>query len=162
MLYVKVTNGVAERYSLAQLRADNPNTSFPVTPNETTLAEYGVYPCIDDPAPTADVVARGGFYLADDGWHYGWTSRPYTDAERRSGMVVTARQARLALATIGKLSAVADAIALIPEPDKTQVAIEWEYATTVERTSPWIETMRPALGLSEEEMDQLFVQAAEL
>jgi len=162
MLYVKVTDGVAVRYTLTELRAANPNISFPVTPSEATLAEYGVYPCVDDPAPTADVVARGGFYQVGSVWHYGWTSRSYTDAERRSAMVITPRQARLALSSVGKLSAIADAIAVTPEPNKSMIAIEWEYATTIERTSPWIEAMRPALGLTEEDLDNLFVLAADL
>lgn len=162
MLYVKVTGGVAVRYTLTELRAAHPNVSFPATPNEATLAEYGMYPCVDDPAPTADVVERGSFYQVGDVWHYGWTSRPYTDAERRSAMVITPRQARLALSSVGKLSAVADAIAVTPEPDKTMIAIEWEYATVVERTSPWVEALRPALGLTEEELDNLFVSAANL
>jgi len=162
MLYVKVTNGVAERYTLTELRAANPNISFPAAPSEATLAEYGVYPCVDDPAPAADVVERSGFYQVGSVWHYGWTSRSYTDAEKRSAMVITPRQARLALSVVGKLDTIADAIALIPEPDKSRVAIEWEYATTIERTSPWIETMRPALGLTEQELDNLFVSAANL
>jgi hypothetical protein len=161
-MYIKIIDGQPQRYSLSQLRADNPNTSFPATPTVTTLAEYGVYPCVDDPAPTADVVERGGFYQVGDVWHYGWISRPYTDAEKRSAMVITPRQARLALSSVGKLSAVADAIAVTPEPNKTMIAIEWEYATVVERTSPWVEALRPALGMTEQELDNLFVSAANL
>ena len=162
MSYVKVTDGVATEYSLNQLRRDNPNVSFPRVPNLETLAEYNVFPLTQAQAPNADIVTKGPIELINGAWIQTYVGRNYTDEEKRSKMVVTARQARLALAAIGKLTMIADAIALIPEPDKTQVAIEWEYATTVERTSPWIETMRPALGLSEEEMDQLFVQAAEL
>jgi len=161
-MYIKIIDGQPQRYSLSQLRADNPNTSFPATPTVATLAEYGVYPCVDDPAPTADVVERGGFYQVGDVWHYGWTSRPYTDAERRSAMVITPRQARLALASVGKLSTVDEAINLVPEPDKSLITIEWEYATSIERTSPWIEALRPALGLTEEELDNLFISAATL
>jgi hypothetical protein len=77
-------------------------------------------------------------------------------------MVITPRQARLALSSVGKLSAVADAIAVTPEPNKTMIAIEWEYATVVERTSPWVEALRPALGMTEQELDNLFVSAANL
>ena len=42
------------------------------------------------------------------------------------------------------------------------IAIEWEYATVVERTSPWVEALRPALGMTEQELDNLFVSAANL
>ena len=161
-MYIKVVNGQAVPYSRRQLQADNFNVSFPQNIKAETLAEYNVFPLTQAQAPNADIVTKGPIELINGAWIQTYVGRDYTDEEKRSQMVVTARQARLALASVGKLTMIADAIALIPEPDKTQVAIEWEYATTIERTSPWIETMRPALGLSEEEMDQLFVQAAEL
>ena len=75
---------------------------------------------------------------------------------------VTMRQARLALAQEDKLQLVEDAIALIPEPDKTTISIEWEYASTVERLSPWIDIMASALGMTDVEMDALFELAATL
>ena len=83
-------------------------------------------------------------------------------AKKREGLVVTMRQARLALAQEDKLQLVEDAIALIPEPDKTTISIEWEYASTVERLSPWIDTMASALGMTDVEMDALFELAATL
>jgi hypothetical protein len=83
-------------------------------------------------------------------------------AKKREGLVVTMRQARLALAQENKLQLVEDAIALIPDPDKTAISIEWEYASTVERVSPWIDTMASALGMTGEEMDALFELAATL
>lgn len=42
-MYLKITNGQPEKYSLIQLRQDNPNTSFPDTPPEQLLASYDVY-----------------------------------------------------------------------------------------------------------------------
>ena len=83
-------------------------------------------------------------------------------ATKRKSLVVTMRQARLALAQENKLQLVEDAIALIPEPDKTTISIEWEYASTVERLSPWIDTMASALGMTDVEMDSLFELAATL
>ena len=83
-------------------------------------------------------------------------------ATKREGMVVTMRQARLALSQAGKLTLVDDAIAAMDEPDKTTVSIEWEYGSTVERVSPWIDTMATALGMTGEEMDDLFELAATL
>ena len=75
---------------------------------------------------------------------------------------VTMRQARLALIEQGLLSQVNDAIALIPEPDKSKVEVEWEYASTVERSSAWVATLQPALGLTDEQMDDLFRFASTL
>ena len=81
---------------------------------------------------------------------------------KRQKLVVTMRQARLALAQENKIQLVEDAIALIPEPDKTSISIEWEYASTVERLSPWIDIMASALGMTDVEMDALFELATTL
>ena len=75
---------------------------------------------------------------------------------------VTMRQARLALLGAGKLAAVEVAIEALPSPQKEAAWIEWEYAATVERNSPLIQQLAPALGLTEAEMDALFLQAASL
>jgi len=75
---------------------------------------------------------------------------------------VSMRQARLALHQQNLLSLVEDAINLIPEPDKTKVETEWQYASTVERSSPWVAILQPALGLTDQQMDDLFALAATL
>jgi len=73
---------------------------------------------------------------------------------------VTMRQARLALLGAGLLSQVGAAIASMPSPQKEAAQIEWEYAATVERGSPLIGQLAPALGMTEAEMDQLFIEAS--
>lgn len=75
---------------------------------------------------------------------------------------ITMRQARLQLHAIGKLVAVQEAINQLPEPPKTSAQIEWDYAAVVERASPFVALLTPALGLSDEEMDELFREAAKL
>ena len=75
---------------------------------------------------------------------------------------VTMRQARLALLGAGKLAGVAVAIDSLPSPTKEAVQIEWEYSQTVERNRPFVIMLGTALGLSEEQLDQLFIQAATL
>ena len=81
---------------------------------------------------------------------------------KRQKFIVTMRQARLALSQVGKLTMVNNAIAVMDEPDKTAVSIEWEYGSTVERVSPWIDAMATALGMTGVEMDELFELAATL
>ena len=76
--------------------------------------------------------------------------------------IVTMRQARLALLQVGKYADVSTAIASMPEPQKTAATIEWEYASTVERSSAFVASMATALGLTEAEMDSLFTLAASL
>jgi hypothetical protein len=99
----------------------------------------------------------------DDAITQTWTVTEKTDAEKAQALTewrnktsVTMRQARLALIEQGLLSQVQDGIALIPEPDRSKIQTEWEYASTVDRTSPWMAVMQPALGLTDEQMDDLF------
>ena len=75
---------------------------------------------------------------------------------------ITMRQCRLQLLAIGKLADVDVAIAALPEPEKSAAQIEWEYAATVERNSPLISQLGPALGLDDAQLDALFRQAVTL
>ena len=76
---------------------------------------------------------------------------------------VTMRQARLALLQAGYYSSVQTAINAIEDPVFRQESqIEWEYAATVDRVSPFTQGMATALGLSETDMDNLFTLAASL
>jgi|DEB0MinimDraft_10_1074344.scaffolds.fasta_scaffold05798_5 hypothetical protein len=43
-MYLKLTNGVPAKYTLGQLRRDNPQTSFPKKIPDALLASYDVYP----------------------------------------------------------------------------------------------------------------------
>ena len=177
MGYVLVENGTAVPYSIQQLREAYPNTSFPKHPSADSLAEYNVFPLNYDPQPDFDIVEAGaieqrvggefvdeegtlvpGFY----GWWQSWTGRNKTAEEKRTNMIVTMRQARLALAEQGLLSQVQDAISLIPEPDKTKIEIEWEYASEVDRNSSWVSVLQPALGVTDEQIDDLFILARTL
>ena len=82
---------------------------------------------------------------------------------RRAKLVVTMRQARRALLDAGLLDQVDAAIAAIADAtERRQAEIDWEYATTVERLWPWVQTLGAALGLTAEAMDALFEQAATL
>lgn len=70
--------------------------------------------------------------------------------------VVTMRQARLALHGAGLLPQVNTMM----EDADPAVSIEWEYAIEVRRDHPMIGAMGQGLGLSEDDIDALFVQAA--
>ena len=88
-----------------------------------------------------------------------------TDEQRvvwRSTAKVSMRQARLALIQAGYMTQIQDALALIPEPDKTKVETEWQYSSVVERGSVWVAVLQPALGITDQQMDDLFALAATL
>lgn len=161
-MYVKVIDGVATKYSINSLKRDNPNTSFPKDPSDALLASYDMYPLVEGSRPTTDIVETGPIELIDGVWTQTYTGRDYTPEEKRPRMIVTMRQARLALLQQGLLANVEAAIASMSEPDKSAVTIEWEYASTVERLSSWVIAMTTALGLTDEQMDDLFVLAETL
>ena len=174
-----------------EIRRDNPNVSLPRVWNDNVNEALGIDPVLIAPSPELSgdykVAVRNGVEQdANGNWVYAWTEQDmfqdYTDedgntvtaqdqideyearqlANKREKMVVTMRQARLALSQAGKLSMVDDAIAVMDEPDKTAVSIEWEYGSTVERVSPWIDAMATALDMTGAEMDALFDDAKEL
>ena len=75
---------------------------------------------------------------------------------------VSMRQARLALLGAGLLSTVDAAIAAQAEPLKSQIEIEWVYATEIDRQWPTLLALAPALGLDSEDLDNLFIAASQL
>lgn len=75
---------------------------------------------------------------------------------------VSARQIRLWLVQHGiSLAAVDAAIDAIPDAvTRDSVKVEWEYAPYVERSHPMLVPLAAALGLTEAQVDQAFVEAA--
>lgn len=76
--------------------------------------------------------------------------------------VVTMRQARLALLGAGLLLQVDQAISALPEPQQSAARIEWDYSSEVHRDRAFVQQLGQALGLSDEQLDALFIQAAAL
>lgn len=76
-MYVKVTNGAAEEYTLNQLRLANPNTSFPHVMTNERYAEWGMYPLTisDRPNynPDTQDVEVGAISQINGAWTRGWT-----------------------------------------------------------------------------------------
>lgn len=75
---------------------------------------------------------------------------------------VTMRQARLALLGAGLLDDVDAAINALPSPQKEAAKIEWEYSQEVQRHNGFVSALAPSLGLSETQLDAMFLQAATL
>ena len=75
---------------------------------------------------------------------------------------ITMRQARLALLGAGKLAAVDTAINAMDEPAKSAAKIEWEYSNTVQRHNGFVTALGPALGLTDAQIDALFLAAQAL
>ena len=75
---------------------------------------------------------------------------------------VTMRQARIALLRAGLLDKVDAAIAALPAPDGDEARITWGYASEIRRDGPLIGQLAPGLGLTDQVIDGLFIEAATL
>jgi len=121
---------------------------------------YGT--CEDD----ADLDIPGVMKVFEDSDTEGTAKEQYEsmwnqELRARLPSVATARQIRLALLDAGLLDSIQTAFADLAEPMKTKAQIEWEYATEIDKNSPLIQKLYPKLGLTEEQLDNLFVAAAE-
>lgn len=108
-MYIKIESGSAVRYTLRQLRKDNPQVSFPAEPSLSDLASFGVYPATMAPAPDvtgeqvaerdAEPTAKGdGTYVWD------WTVRNKPSDQ----LAEEARDERNALLTASDYTQLAD------------------------------------------------------
>jgi len=77
MNLLRIIDGQPARYSLRQLRADNPNTSFPDVIPEARLAEMQIYPYTIQDRPAYDgglqSCTDGGFVSIGGSWQQTWT-----------------------------------------------------------------------------------------
>ena len=84
-MYIKLTNGVPENYTIGQLRRDNPQVSFPKTIPESLLSEYSVFPCSPTQKPAYDLathkVVEGTPAQVNGAWLQVWSVVPLTGEE---------------------------------------------------------------------------------
>lgn len=73
---------------------------------------------------------------------------------------ITPRQLRLWLLSRGLLAQVPMLIDAMPEPDKSVAQIEWEFATVFEHTHPFMQALGSAIGLSSDDIEAGFREAA--
>jgi outer membrane receptor for ferric coprogen and ferric-rhodotorulic acid len=74
-MYVKITNGTPEIYTIGQLRRDNPNTSFPKAVSDAVLASYDVFPLSPTASPAYDHtknIRQGTPTEVDGAWTQVW------------------------------------------------------------------------------------------
>lgn len=113
--------------------------------------------------PAATPTERAG-----QAWLRGWQvvdlspAEITTIAKAKVPTSVTMRQGRLALLAAGKLAMVDAAIATLPEPQKSAALIEWNYSNELQRNNAFVATLGGALGLTDAQVDQLFIAAAQL
>jgi hypothetical protein len=117
-MYIKLKNGIAENYSIQQLRTDNPQVSFPQEIPNNILAEWEVYSVTKVTAPTVDsltqVCLQDGysFNTENQRWETKWLVRNKTEVEISQHLAEqseTIRQERNALLKNTDWTQVADA-----------------------------------------------------
>jgi len=88
-MYVKIADGAVDTfpYYINNLKTDNPNTSFPKTLTEDTLASYGTHKVIYAQQPDIDItthkiVTSTEPSLVDDVWTMTCTSQALTTDEQ--------------------------------------------------------------------------------
>lgn len=76
---------------------------------------------------------------------------------------LTSRQLRLQWVAEGHdLATISGAINQLPEPQKTQAQINWEFAGNFERNNELLCSVADALGISQEQLDNIFRNGSRL
>jgi hypothetical protein len=163
-MYIKlINNNTTMPYTIAQLKNDNPQVSFPSEIPADTLASFGVYALLPTLTPEYNVdtqrVNEGEPILINDAWTQTWVITNKSAEELntelfnwRKRVKVSPLQMRRALRQQELVSAVTAYIA--QQSEDTQDA--WEYAIEIRRNDPLIESAAAALGKTPAEIDDLF------
>ena len=130
--------------------------------------QFGVYPLVSTAQPTFDPITQtireADIALIDGAWTQQWEVIAL-DAEaiaaNRQAQVpttLTIRQAKLILLQNNLLD---DVDAAVAQADRA-TQIEWEYATEVHRNWTTLTNMATSLGITDEQLDQLFIEGSKL
>jgi len=148
----------------AAIRAAFPSFSFPSEMTEDDIAFAGLLQVVPTAPPAHDPATHQAVPVApvlDGGiWLQQWEVIPLPPPAVPAA--VTMRQARLALLGAGLLDDIDAAINSLPSPQKEAARIEWEYSREVQRHNGFVSVLAPMLGLTEAQIDSLFVEAAKL
>ena len=79
---------------------------------------------------------------------------------RRENMTVTNKQLRLALNSAGVYGDVEGAMA--KSTNTTELEIHWNFSTYINRLDPWVVEVGSALGMDDDQLDELFEAAQQI
>jgi hypothetical protein len=173
MMLALIKNGAIARYpyTVTDLRRDNPGTSFPAFPDADTLAAWNVVPVLVDPQPdmpSQQRFERAAPILRDGAWVQGWSIidlTPAEIAERDKAAVppsVSLWQFRTVLRLNGNFERVQYALARLQSPESILAAELFEYGNSIYRSSTLATELIKILGVTDEQVDALFIQAAQI
>ena len=124
-MYVKITNGTPEIYTIGKLRRDNPNTSFPKSVSDAVLASYNVLPLSPTDRPTYDHtknVAEGTPVQVDGVWTQVWS---VSDASSEEISERLTAQSEVSRATRYELLQETDWVVVKAQELGTAIPSEW-------------------------------------
>ncbi|QTO00543.1 hypothetical protein J8E27_12560 [Brucella sp. 458] len=167
VLFLRDENGV-DWFDLAQ---ENPHPLYiAVNAGGVIFQMERDYQAIQTEGVLVGIDSDFGFTRGPGGTVYGkvWNgatiidpdANPTPEQVRERMPNLSARQLRLGLLHLGKLSDVPVAISALPEPEKSQAQIEWDYASEFRRLHPLIVRLIPILGLTDEQVDPVWEQFA--
>lgn len=98
-MFVKIIDDKAVDYTVAQLKKDNKNTSFPKKIDNDLLASFGVYPAVMAEQPSFNNETHGASLKdtateVDGVWTYDWTITEYTESQLAAGKTALAADIR--------------------------------------------------------------------
>lgn len=135
-MHVKLTNGQPEKYSIGQLRRDNPQVSFPKSISDALLATYDVYPLTPVERPVADHtknVDEGTPAQINGTWTQVWN---ITDASAVEIEVRTQEKARSVRSERDHMLQQTDWIVIMHTERGTNIPMEWEVYRQALRDVP--------------------------
>lgn len=166
-MYVQITPNGPVQCSLADVVRENPNTSFPLTPNEAVLLEFGVYPLLPTDAPIVNpatqVVIEAPPAQVNGQWRQQWAVRDLTMEELKDRVPRSVSRLQ-GLRVIAEAGLAADFLAwkaaLDPVADFADIAFlegaqNWVY------DDPLLNSALVALGVADQK-DALFTWAGTL
>jgi hypothetical protein len=156
--------------STDEFRALHPYTSFPILLPTGLLDSFGADPVLNGVQPDLTEDQYSVFIGVEEIsgiWFTKFEARDMTEeelasrlADRRRSMVVTPLQAKAALLQAGLLD---DVEAIISDPSTDRmVVLAWNNALEYRRLSPMITGLTSVLGWSDEQLDGLFNNAANI
>lgn len=155
---IRINQSTGQRATKHQIKQALPNLSFAA---ESDLSAFG-YPTLEtiaqpDPIDAEHRVIAGQDEEYQPGqWRQTWAQEPIPPAPIPEQ--VSRLQARLALIEVDLWDAV---VAYFADPDRTPAEMAfWEDAQTWRRADPVIAAAGTALGLTAEQIDELFRNAA--
>jgi hypothetical protein len=163
-MYIKLINNIPQSYSPEQLRREYPNTSFPSKMSNVLLAKYDIYPVTptDKPEYNEDTqIAEETTPIQIDGvWTQQWIVRDLTSEELddRVPKRIEVLQGLLAIDQVG-LSSLYESWINSPERTFAEKAFI-NKARTWRRYDPILQAAATEIGLTKEQLDQLFILAS--